>query len=140
MSVDALRALQKGLLAYLKAQPSLRVWLGETVRVYDEVPPEVVYPYVRLGRAEARPVGGLGPEATEQVLTLMAVSRFAGTEEARAIAAELRVLLDQAELSLEGQHVVSVRVTYVDVFRSSDRYSVHGLVRLRVVSEVAGQG
>lgn len=135
MSVDPLRGLQKGLLAFLKAQASLQVWLGAAVRIYDEVPPEPVYPYVRLGRAEARSIGGLGPEVTEQVVTLTVVSRFAGTEEARAVAAELRLLLDQASLNLEGQHVVSVRVTYVDVFRSSDRYSVHGLVRLRVVSE-----
>lgn len=132
---DPLRALQKGVLDYLKGQASLSVWLGAPVRVYDEVPHEPVYPYLRLGRVEARPIGGIEAEATEQVLTLTAVSRFAGTEEARAIAAELRQLLDQASLTLEGQHVVSVRVTYVDVFRSSDRYSIHGLVRLRVVSE-----
>ncbi|MFT4089275.1 MAG: DUF3168 domain-containing protein [Asticcacaulis sp.] len=137
MTMDAFRALQKGLLVFLKNQPSLRVWLGAVPRIYDAVPPEPVYPYVRIGRAEARSVGGQGPEATEQVVTLTAVSRFAGTEEARAIAAELRLLLEQADLILEGQHVVSVRVTYVDVFRSTDRYSVHGLVRFRVVSEAA---
>lgn len=135
MALDPLRAVQKALLAHLVAQVSLRVWLGNPPRIYDEVPSDPVYPYVSLGRVEAQTLGGIGVTATEQVVTLTAVSRFSGTEEARAIAAELRLILDQASFALEDQHLVSVRVTYVDVFRAADRHSIYGLVRLRIVSE-----
>ncbi|ESQ79546.1 DUF3168 domain-containing protein [Asticcacaulis sp. YBE204] len=134
MALDPLRDVQKALIAHLKSQHTLKVWLGNMVRIYDDVPPDPVFPYVALTRVEAQAVSG-ADTATEQVITLMAVSRFSGTEEARAIAFELRVVLDQAALSLDDQHLVSVRVSYLDVFRSADKRSIYGLVRLRVVTE-----
>ncbi|UDF03230.1 DUF3168 domain-containing protein [Asticcacaulis sp. AND118] len=134
MPLDPLRDLQKGLIAHLKAHTPLKTWLGATVRVHDVVPPEPIYPYVLVDRVEAQPFGGIGVDATEQVVTLRVVSDFDGTEEARAIASELRVALDQAQVALDDQHLVSLRITYLDVFRGADR-TVYGLVRLRAVTE-----
>jgi hypothetical protein len=88
---------------------------------------------VTFGRVSAQSIGGVGAEVTEQVLNLMCVSRFGGSEEAKAIAAELRVLLDGAALDLAG--LVSLRVSYVDVFRSADQRTTYALVRLRAVTE-----
>ncbi|MCP6374063.1 DUF3168 domain-containing protein, partial [Klebsiella pneumoniae] len=70
-----------------------------------------------VDRVEAQPFGGVGVAATEQAVTLRVVSDFDGTEEARAIASELRVALDQAQVPLDSHHLVSLRVTYLDVFR-----------------------
>ncbi|MGZ3306250.1 MAG: DUF3168 domain-containing protein [Asticcacaulis sp.] len=132
---DPVLDLQAALLAYLRAQPSLGAWLGDPARVYDARPAEAAYPYLAFSRVEAQAIGGIGPEVTEQTLSLIAVSRFDGTEEAKAIAGELRVLLDQAELSLTGNHLVSLRVVFVDVFRAADQRTVYAVVRLRAVSE-----
>ncbi|HTM79691.1 DUF3168 domain-containing protein [Asticcacaulis sp.] len=130
---DPVLDLQAALLVYLRGQASLAVWLGTPARVYDQPPVEVVYPYVTFGRVSTQSIGGVGTEVTEQVLNLMCVSRFGGSEEAKAIAAELRVLLDGAALDLAG--LVSLRVSYVDVFRSADQRTTYALVRLRAVSE-----
>ncbi len=125
--------LQASLLAYLRGQASLAVWLGTPARVYDQPPVEVLYPYVTFGRMSAQSIGGVGTDVTEQVLNLMCVSRFGGSEEVKAIAAELRVLLDGAALELAG--LVSLRVSYIDVFRAADQRTTYALVRLRAVTE-----
>lgn len=130
---DPVLDLQAALLAYLRGQGSLAVWLGTPARVYDQPPVEVVYPYVTFGRVSAQSIGGVDADVTEQVLNLMCVSRFDGSEEVKAIAAELRVLLDGAALDVSG--LVSLRVTYVDVFRSADQRTTYALVRLRAVTE-----
>lgn len=134
---DALLDLQSALLGYLRGQSSLTPWLGHPARIHDELPQEVVYPYVAFGRVQSQSIGGIGPEVTEQTLSLMCVSRFGGTEEAKGMAGEIRRLLDTAELSLGGQHLVSLRVSFVDVFRASDQRTIYALVRLRAVSEAA---
>jgi len=125
--------LQAGLLAYLRGQASLAVWLGTPARVYDQPPAGVLYPYISFGRVSAQSIGGVGAEVTEQVLNLMCVSRFDGSEEVKAMAAELRVLLDGALLAVPG--LVSLRVSYVDAFRAADQRTTYALVRLRAVIE-----
>jgi len=134
MSLDPLRSLQKGLIAHLQNHAPLKTWLGDPVRLYDAVPPDPVYPFVRIDRAEAQALSGLDADATEQIITLRILSDFDGSEEARAIASELRVALDQAQIVLEDQHLVSLRVTYLDVFRGAERM-VYGLIRLRAVTD-----
>ncbi|MFT3998401.1 MAG: DUF3168 domain-containing protein [Asticcacaulis sp.] len=134
-TLDPLRALQKGLLSHLKAHDRFKIWLGDPVRVYDAVPTETLWPFVQIERAEAQPFGGLNTDATEQAVTLRVLSDFDGTEEARAIVSELRVALDQAQITLDDQHLVSLRVTYLDVIRGAQKRTVYGLVRLRAVTE-----
>jgi len=131
--MSGLLDLQAGLLAYLRGQASLAVWLGTPARVYDQPPAGVLYPYISFGRVSAQSIGGVGAEVTEQVLNLMCVSRFDGSEEVKAMAAELRVLLDGAALEVPG--LVSLRVSYVDVFRAADQRTTYALVRLRAVIE-----
>lgn len=123
-----MRAVQKALLAHLRAQPGLE-------RVYDERPEAVVYPYVAFGRVTAQPIGCVGSEVTELTLNLMCVSRFGGTEEAKEMAETVRGAVDEAELVLEAGSVANLRVSFVDVFRAADLRTVYGLVRVRAVVE-----
>jgi len=132
--LDPLRSLHKGLIGHLQNHAPLKTWLGDPVRIHDAVPPDPIYPFVRIDRTEAQPFGGVDTDATEQVVTLRILSEFDGSEEARAIASELRVALDQAQIVLEDQYLISLRVTYVDVFRGADRM-IYGLVRLRAVTD-----
>ncbi|WKL57718.1 DUF3168 domain-containing protein [Asticcacaulis sp. ZE23SCel15] len=134
--MNPLNALQQALITHLRTQDSLKLWLGNAVRVYDQLPEEIIYPYVTLDRVEARPLAGNGDEITEQIVTLSCVSRFYGTEEAKAVAAELRVILDSAQLTLEGNRLANLRVSYVDVFRGTDQRTIYGVVRVRAVTEI----
>ncbi|MDI7775383.1 DUF3168 domain-containing protein [Asticcacaulis sp. EMRT-3] len=135
MTLDPLRDLQAAILNWLTGQASLSVWLGTPARIYDQPPAEPVYPYVTLGRVQAQAIGGVDCDLTEQTLSLLCVSRFGGSEEARAMAGELRVLLDGAALTLTDQALVSLRVSFIDVLRAADRRTTYALVRLRAVSE-----
>ena len=48
-------ALGAALIARLRADPGLQAILAR--RVYDEPPPDPVYPYLHLGRIQSRPLG-----------------------------------------------------------------------------------
>jgi hypothetical protein len=138
MSADALTDVQTALIGHLRAQATLAPWLGSPARIYDQVPETPVFPYVSLGRVQALDTGGINAGAgavTEQSLTLMVTSRFGGSEEVKAIIAELRGLIDQGDVTLSDHHLVSLWVSFVDVFRSADQLTVYGLVRVRAVTE-----
>ena len=135
MSLDPERALQQALLTQLKANADLALLLGNPLRVYDEPPADIVYPYVSLGRSETRPWGGLDGERLEHVLSLTVVSVFGGSEEAKAVMALVRLSLHGAALSLDGHRLINLRVTYADLFKAADWRSTYGVLRLRAVTE-----
>jgi len=137
MPLDPERALQAALYAALRGASELVPLLGDPPRVYDEPPPDPIYPFVTLGRAESKPFGGSsdGGEGAEHVLTLTCVSRFGGAEEAKALAGLVRARLHDAVLPLQDHRLVNLRVTYTDVFRAADWRFTYGLVRLRAVTE-----
>jgi hypothetical protein len=127
-------ALQKALIAWLRDDGAIKALLGEPARIWDQPPERPLFPHLRIGRCESRPVGADGC-GVEQALTLSCVSRFAGTEEARAICAAVRTRLHDAALEGDGVRTVSLRVTFVDVFRSPDLRRTYAVIRLRAVTE-----
>ena len=134
MSAGAEGALCAAVAARLKAEPALAPLLGSPARVYEAAPAQPTYPYVTVSRTQSRPVNADGGGA-EHRLTLTCVSQYGGAEEARALSACVRTVLDDAALALDGHRLVNLRVAYADVFRGSDLKSVLGLLRLRAVTE-----
>lgn len=128
-------ALHRALFDHLRTDVDLAVLLGDPPRVHDEPPAQPVWPLVVFGRAETRPWGGLEGEGLEHALTLTALSRFDGAEEARAIVAALRARLHNADPPLDGWRLVNLRVTYGDVFRAADGRDFRGVIRVRAVTE-----
>lgn len=129
-------ALQKALVAALKADAALAAVLGG--RVWDQAPEAAEFPHLLVGRCESRPLAADGG-GVEQALTLTTVSRFAGTEEARAVAAAVRARLHEGALEADGVRTVTLRVTFSDVFRAGDGRRTYAVVRVRAVTEdVAG--
>ncbi|WP_269713900.1 DUF3168 domain-containing protein [Caulobacter sp. NIBR2454] len=138
--MDAERALQGALITLLREAPGLQPLLGDPVRVFDATPEKPTYPYLALGRSQVRALpeyGGGVDDGLEHSLTLTCVSRFDGTEEAKAITAALRAVLHGASPAMEGWRVVNLTTTFADVFRAADRRSVFGVLRVRVVTEAA---
>lgn len=127
-------ALQKALIAHLRADAALQVLLGDPARIWDAPPRFAVSPYLLIGRSESRPVEADGC-GVEHVLSLRCASRFEGTEEAKAVCAAVRAAVHEAALEADGVRVVSIRATYADVFRASDQKRVWGVVRVRAVTE-----
>jgi hypothetical protein len=127
-------ALQKALIAHLRADAALRALLGDPARIWDAAPRGAGHPHLVIGRSESRPVEADGC-GVEHVLTLRCASRFEGTEEAKAVCAAVRAAIHEAALEADGVRAVSIRATYADVFRSSDHRRVWGVIRVRAVTE-----
>jgi len=125
-------ALQKALVAHLKADGALTALLGD--RIWDGAPDDAGHPHLLLGRSGSRPVGADGGDV-EHVLTLTVVSRFRGSEEAKAIVAAVRARLDDAPLEADGVRARSMRVTFADVYPAPDGKRVFAALRARAVTE-----
>lgn len=132
MTVDPDQALAAAVVGQLLASSAVTALVGN--RIHSQPPKAPVYPYLAITRHEARPLSGDSQPPGEHILTLTAVCRFSGSEEARAIVAAARAALDIRPV-ISGQAVSSFRVSYSDVFRGSDwRYHL-GILRLRAVME-----
>ena len=129
-------ALQKAMLARLKADPALDALLAG--RVFDQAPEGAETPNLVVGRCESRPVAAADC-GVEQRLTLTVVSRFAGMEEAKAVAAAVRACLEAAALEADGVRPATLRTVFSDVFRAGDGRRTYAVVRLRAVTEETGE-
>ncbi len=126
-------ALQKALIAHLKADVAVRALLGDPARIRDAAA-AMAFPHLLIGRCESRPVGADGGGA-EHALTLTVVSRFRGTEEVKAVLATVRLALNDAALEADGVRTVSLRVSFADVFPSADGARTFAVLRVRAVTE-----
>lgn len=127
-------ALQKALIAHLKADAALQALLGEPARIWDAAPADGTFPHLLIGRCESRPLRADGG-GVEQALTLTVVSRFRGTEEAKAVLAAVRVALNEATLEADGVRTLGLRVSFADVFPSADGARTFAVLRVRAVTE-----
>lgn len=126
------RALQKALVAHLRDDPALQALVGD--RVWDAAPDDPDFPHLLTGRAESRPLAADGG-AIEHRLTLTVVSRFRGSEEAKAILAALRVRLTDARLEADGIRTASLELRFADVWPSPGGQRVFAVLRVRAVTE-----
>lgn len=126
--------LQRALIAHLRADAPLRALLGDPARIWDAAPDEPAFPHVLIGRCESRPVAADGG-GVEHVLTLTVISRFRGTEEARAVLAAVRLSLNDAALEADGVRTVNLRVAFADVFPGADGARTFAVLRVRAVTE-----
>lgn len=127
-------ALQKALIAHLRADAGARALLGDPARIWDAAPVEPEFPHLLIGRCESRPLAADGG-GVEHALTLTVASRFRGTEEAKAVLAAVRPALNDATLEADGVRTVSLRVTFADVFPSADGARTFAVLRVRAVTE-----
>ena len=127
-------ALQKALIAHLKADAAVQALLGQPARIWDAALKDATFPHLLIGRCESRPLGADGG-GVEQALTLTVVSRFRGTEEAKAVLAAVRVALNEAALEADGVRTVSLRVSFADVFPGANGARTFAVLRVRAVTE-----
>jgi hypothetical protein len=127
---------EHGLLAALRLailnDPACAASVG--VRVYDEIPPEPVFPLVVLGELRSTPADSAGRSALEHGVSVHVWSRGPGREEAALLLAALRSALHDAPLTLPGRRLVLLLAGFCDLFRRDGRL-LHGVLRLRAVTE-----
>lgn len=129
------RALAAAIRAGAMADAGVKALLGDPARIYDDPPPDPVFPYVSLGRVESRSADAANVNAIEHALTLHVWSRYGGRAEALDVIAALRTALHNAPLTVTGRTLVLLFAQFADVFRSGDGRTTHGVLRLRAVTE-----
>ncbi len=71
----------------------------------------------------------------EHQLALIVASRFCGTEEARAVAAAVRLCLSEAVIETDGVRSLKLDVPLSDVFAADDRLTTWAVIRVRAVTQ-----
>ncbi|HWQ86251.1 DUF3168 domain-containing protein [Brevundimonas sp.] len=127
-------ALQKALIAHLQGAAAVQALLGAPARIWDAPPDRPAFPHLLIGRSESRPVRADGG-GVEHALTLTIVSRFRGTEEAKAVLAAVRLRLADAAVEADGVRTTALRVSFADVFPGADGARTFAVLRVRAVTE-----
>ena len=130
--------VQKGVYAHLVAQGTLTGLLAAgAASVRDHVLPDAAFPYVVIGEIESRPQSTQQLPGREVVLTLHAFSQAPGQKEVREILSALHDALEDAALSIEGQHVISCRSLSARSFLEGDGETRHGVFQVEILTEPA---
>jgi hypothetical protein len=125
-------ALTAALVATLQGAPAVAALVDQ--RVHVDPPRNPTYPCVIVSRQESRPFSAEA-DGLEHLVTVTCASRFGGPEEARALTSAVRAAVHNAGPPVEGRRLVTLRVTYADVFRAADRELSLGVLRVRAVTE-----
>ncbi|MGE0627337.1 MAG: DUF3168 domain-containing protein [Hyphomicrobiaceae bacterium] len=129
-------SLQAAIYSALTGNAELAGLLGGA-HIYDDVPRGASFPYITFGLTSERDWSTATETGSEHVVTLHVWSRAAGRSEVDGIFTVLRDALHDADLSLVGHRLVNLRQEFSDARREPDGETLHGIVRLRAVTEPA---
>ena len=134
---DAESRVQKAVMTALRADGDVQRVFGVPARLYDDETEGPAYPYASLERHETVPAGAAGVAGVEHTITFSVTSRFGGRAYTKEAVGVLRAAIERADILPDGQRIVLALPTYGDVFRTSDRQTFRGILRLRIISEEA---
>jgi hypothetical protein len=131
--MDADLALQKAIYARLADDAALADLVG--ARIYDNVPGDAGFPYLTLGEATVDDWSDGEAAGAEHRLTLNAYTRGGGRAEAKTIMGGVNAALHDANLTLDGHHLVNLRFVAAETRREADGATWRGTIRFRAVTE-----
>jgi len=124
----AASALQTAIWEVLSGDAAL---MGLVTAIYDHVPAHAVLPYVQIGEATVGDWSAIGLDGEEHVLTLHVWTADSGLLSAKTIMGEIGRVLEGAELSVAGHHLVLMAFTFAQTLREEDGRIQHGVMRFR---------
>lgn len=133
--MSAERALIAAIRAHAADDAGVKAVLGDPARLYDDPPPDPVFPYLTIGRVETRASDASGAAALDHAVTLHVWSRHGGRAEALDVVAALRAALHDAPLVITGRKLVFIFAQFADVSRAGDGRTTHGVLRLSALTE-----
>ena len=101
--------------------------LGDPARLYDDVPPDPIYPYLTFGEIRSTDVSGDGAAQSNHQISLHIWSRYTGR-------AEVMELMRHIERVVQAVPELRVVPVYLDIFQAADGRTRHGLLRLSITS------
>lgn len=124
--------LQKSLFQTLTEDTTL---MGIITGVYDHVPQGTDFPYVVIGDSQIKDWSCKTSQGSEQVVSLYIWSREGGRMQAATIMERIYLLLHGADLSVEGQTLISFRFLHSDIALGSDGWTYKGTLQFRALLE-----
>lgn len=128
-------ALRRAILDRAQADPDLAALMGGTARLHDE-PPRAAEPvYAVFGDVNAEDWSTDTDRGHLQTLSLVVWAKPGSARSALLAAERLSALLHEADLPLDGQRLVTLRVTGVSATRDEKTQLARVSVALRAVTE-----
>ncbi|MEM1307263.1 MAG: DUF3168 domain-containing protein, partial [Pseudomonadota bacterium] len=123
--ITASWALQRAIHAALIADGDVTSLLSGA-HVYDHVPRGTAYPYVTFGQTTERDWSAGGCEGDEHVVTLHVWSQARGRRQVQRVIAAVRAVLHEADLTLSGFRLVTLRHEFTETRRENDGETLRG--------------
>ena len=134
MSITSLWPLQKALYIKLVAHPEVISSLGGP-RLYDEVPPAALYPYVVFGASTSAPLETAERDSAEHELTLEVWSERRGSGQTKQILPALAVALGEENFTLSDEVLVDLQVIKIACEWDQEDLLTKGTLALRAVTQ-----
>jgi hypothetical protein len=137
-TLGPLNALQKVVIARLKADATLTALLGSATRVVDYVPETMTPPYVRVGEFTSTAAGSHTSIGRNVVMTIHVWTKVRGNKDGQTIANRITELLDRQTaalstlLEVEGHRVITIRAEFDQSLTDPDPEIRHHVLRFRV--------
>ena len=122
--------LQKSIFNALDGDSTLQNLVTD---VYDFVPENTAFPYVKVGEETSIDNGTKTLQGNEHTLVIHSFSRYRGSKEVKEIMSRIYALLHESSLSVTGASLVNLRFEFSDVIKENDGFTSHGLQRFRAV-------
>jgi hypothetical protein len=122
--------LQKSIFNALDGDSTLQNLVTD---VYDFVPENTAFPYVKVGEETSLDNGTKTLQGNEHTLVIHTFSRYRGSKEVKEIMSRIYALLHESSLSVTGASLVNLRFEFSDVIKENDGLTSHGLQRFRAI-------
>jgi len=122
--------LQKSIFNALDGDSTLQNLVTD---VYDFVPENTAFPYVKVGEETSLDNGTKTLQGNEHTLVIHTFSRYRGSKEVKEIMSRIYTLLHESSLSVTGASLVNLRFEFSDVIKENDGLTSHGLQRFRAI-------
>ena len=123
-------ALQKTIFDALDGDSTLQSLVTD---VFDFVPENTAFPYVKVGEETAVDNGTKTLQGNDHTLVIHTFSRYRGSKETKEIMSRIYALLHESSLTVSGASLVNLRFEFSDIIKENDGLTTHGLQRFRAM-------
>ena len=129
------RALASAIHETLSGHTAVTAALGDPARLYDDAPDDPIFPYLTYGAMRVEDESADDAPLTAHIMTLHIWSRYGGRAEVFDILHIVSSVLSAANLDPDGLKICGFNILYSDVFRTSDRRTLHGVLRVSIKTQ-----
>lgn len=123
--------VQRAIYARLNESPGID--LGYPVGVFDHVPQDEDYPYIKIGRISAEEFDTKTHNGFELAVIVDIWSRYDGNEEIEEIMGAVYNVLHNQSIHVEGYNFVNCLWEFSEMITEDDGHTRHGIQRFNLI-------